>query len=164
MEELQVQYREQPLVQFFTKNFDDLDFLPNQFDSVIGIDSLYFSNDLVGLLKQLKRSVKKGGKMGFLLNQHKANKNAPELLTGHKMNMTMACRKAGMSCTSICLTDHLIRLWDKMEYLLPQYAEAIIQENKSSSYLSRQYEVIQVSKLLKEHLSLIHISEPTRPY
>lgn len=135
---------------FYQMDMEDLAFDNLKFDKILVLDTLYFSTDVVELLKSLKKRLKENGTMGLLFNEDKETLEQKAKLTLHNISMETACQQANLSFESYDLTIHLENLWKKMEQALPKYAESLIEEGNFGLFLERDKEIKYVAQLIKE--------------
>jgi len=142
--------RKKDRLRYKTKDMEALRFEPGSFDTVIAIDSLYFTEDLDRLVKRLVELVEPGGQMGIFYSPIIPPEQSKFLLQPGKTKFAAALKKADKDFRYWDFSRDEADIWKNSKAIAEDLKEAFTQEGYADLYESRIKESERQIKVVAE--------------
>lgn len=118
-------------------NMNALDYPDHSFDAIIAIDTLYFVKDLNAVMRNLKRMLKPGGRMGIFWSQFvDEGDTADDLLPDHT-KLAVAAREANLGYRYVDYTEQEKHSWERCMQISEELKDAFMEEGTLQLYKAR---------------------------
>ena len=144
-------------LKFMFGDINNLELPPQAFDTIILLDTIYFSEDYVKTIRELKTALRPGGKLAIFFSYGREPHIAPEdfpkdRLPPDKTPLAEALRKNTLRFETWDLTAADYRNAQKRKQMLPQLKVQFEQEDAMFIYENRLGEAECISKSIEDGL------------
>jgi cyclopropane fatty-acyl-phospholipid synthase-like methyltransferase len=106
---------------FLIADINDIDIAPESFDTVISVDTLYFTKDLTKTIGQLKASLKPDGQMGLFFSEiTTAIDGSREQLAADKTKLALALKANDLAFVTYDFTDSNLAFWQRSQKIVAE--------------------------------------------
>jgi cyclopropane fatty-acyl-phospholipid synthase-like methyltransferase len=124
-------------ITFQVGNIDEMCFEPSCFDRIIAVDTIYFSNNLLELIKNLKRILTDNGIMGILFSQRIGSEDQRKKLQADNTDLAVVLKKNGFKFKTCDFTDDEKKHWNDEIRVANELKDEFIKAGESEIYNSR---------------------------
>ncbi|HPQ39211.1 MAG TPA: methyltransferase domain-containing protein [bacterium] len=120
-------------------DMNDVKYPDHSFDAIIAIDTLYFVKNLKAVMKNLKRILKPGGRMGIFWSQFvdEDNQDAADVLLPDHTKLAAAAREANLGYRYIDYTEQEKHSWERCMQISEELKDAFLEEGTLQLYKAR---------------------------
>ncbi len=133
---------------FRTGDMNSLDLPPRSFDTVIALDTLYFTEDLAKTVGAMKAVTCPGGQMGLFYTQTLRTDESTELLQADRTRLAQALAQNNLDFRTFDFTDNEREFWRKSVQVVEEFREAFEAEGNLDLYKSRTEEARQIVQMV----------------